>query len=85
MSETIGNALDPAVAMELADIREKIENAKKVISDFVDGKDEAINTRTDDLENATCEQSVTVESRLADIETALCDLSEQIVTARATA
>ncbi len=73
------NVLDPAVARELADIREKAEGVKKMLSDFVDGKDMAANLRADDLENAACEQSENTEARLADIEVALCDLSEQIM------
>lgn len=84
MSDVNTNVLDPAVAKELADMRAKIESVKKDVSDFVDGKDAAINVRADDLENAACEQSATMETRLADIELALCDLSEQLVTASAT-
>ena len=73
------NTLNPEVAKELATIRERIETAKKDLSDFIDMKDEAISARADDLENATCEQSVNIESRLTDIEIALCDLSEILI------
>lgn len=72
------NGLDPAVSKALARIREMLQDTKKTLSDFIDGKEEALNARSDDLENATCEQSEVVESRLADIELALCELSEII-------
>lgn len=75
------NVLDPAVAKELANVREKIEGVKKSISDFVDARDEVTTAKTEDLENAVCEQSETVESRLADIEMALCELSESVAAA----
>lgn len=74
------NVLDPAVAKELATIREKVEDVKKSISDLVDAKDEVTTAKTADLENAVCEQSETVESRLTDIEVALCELSESVAT-----
>lgn len=72
------NVLEPAVSKALARIREMLQDAKKLLSDFVDGKEESLNARSDDLENATCEQSEVVEARLTDIEVALCELSEQI-------
>lgn len=78
VSDGSQNVLDPAVAKELADVREKIEGVKKAISDFVDAKDEVTTAKTADLENAVCEQSETLESRLTDIEVALCELSESV-------
>lgn len=74
------NFLSPIVAKELANIREKVEAVKKLLSDFVDEKDTNMAGRVDDLENATCEQSTNTESRIADIENALCDLSEMLIT-----
>lgn len=71
--------LNPEVAKELATIRERIQTAKRDLSDFIDMKDAVISARTDDLENATCEQSINIESRFADIEVALCDLSEILI------
>ncbi|MDE6852024.1 MAG: hypothetical protein K2J67_05985 [Lachnospiraceae bacterium] len=75
----MSKTLNPEIAKELATIRERIETAKKDLSDFIDMKDETISARADDLENAACEQSINVESRFADIEVALCDLSEILI------
>lgn len=79
VSDGSENVLDPAVAKELAGVREKIEGVKKAISDFVEAKDEVTTAKTVDLENAVCEQSENIESRLSDIEIALCDLSEILI------
>lgn len=78
VSNESDNVLEPAVSKALARIREMLQDAKKALSDFTEGKEAALNGRADDLENATCEQSEVVEQRLADIEVAICELSEQI-------
>lgn len=85
VSDGSENVLNPAVAKELATVREKVEDVKKVLSDLVDAKDEVAAAKTADLENAVCEQSETVESRLTDIEVALCELSESVAATMQTA
>lgn len=75
----LNKTLDPLVATELATVRERIEDSKMELSNFIDANDLLIQSRADDLENATCEQSVNIEYRLYDIEIALCDLSEMLM------
>jgi hypothetical protein len=54
-----------------------IQDSKKRLSDFTDDKDAVLHQITDDLENAICEESEGIESALADIENALCELTEE--------
>lgn len=68
--------IDIDVLKELKIIRDMIQDSKKSLSDFTDGKDAVLHQITDDLENAMCEESEGIESALADIENALCELSE---------
>ena len=68
--------IDLDVLKELKIIRDMIQDCKKRLSDFTDGKDAVLHQITDDLENAICEESESIESSLADIENALCELSE---------
>lgn len=68
--------IDLDVLKELKIIRDIIQDSKKSLSDFTDGKDAALHEITNDLENAICEESEGIESALADIENALCELSE---------
>lgn len=68
--------IDIDVLKELKIIRDMIQDCKKRLSDFTDGKDAVLHQKTDDIENAICEESEGIESALADIENALCELSE---------
>lgn len=72
------NSLPHLVAKELADIRENLEETKKILNDILDELNIVLNKRSDDIENAVCEQSYISENRIADIEIALCELSEQL-------
>lgn len=72
------NSLPHLVAKELADIRENLEETKKILNDILDDLNIVLNKRSDDIENAVCEQSYISENRIADIEIALCELSEQL-------
>lgn len=69
--------IDIDVLKELKIARDMIQDCKKRLSDFTDGKDAALHQITDDLENAICEESEGIESALADIENALCELTEE--------
>lgn len=62
---------------ELKHVMDMVESAKKQLGKYTEAKEETLNARTDDLENAICEQSEDIENALADIEVALCDLSEE--------
>lgn len=72
------NSLPHLVAKELADIRENLEETKKILNDILDELNIVLNKRSDDIENAVCEQSYISENRITDIEIALCELSEQL-------
>lgn len=64
------------VLKELATIRAMLYETKKVLSDISDNNMSSIIEKTDTLENAICEQSEDIESALADIENALCEITE---------
>lgn len=64
------------ILKELATIRSLIYENKKALSDISDVNKESINERADNLEIAICEQSEDIESALADIENALCEITE---------
>lgn len=68
--------IDNDVMKEIALARKAIFEAKKRLNDYTDNKDDILTIKTEDLENALCEESETVEEALADIENALCELSE---------
>lgn len=68
------------LAQMFKNLRQMVQNSKESINTYVDEKNKAIKQKGDDLENATCEQSMVVEDRLTDIEVAICELSEQIIT-----
>lgn len=69
--------IDINVLKELKVIRDVIQDSKKSLSDFTDGKDAVLHQITDDLENAICEESEDLAGALADIENALCELTEE--------
>lgn len=64
------------VLKELAVIRAMLYENKKVLSDISDNNMSSIIEKTDTLENAICEQSEDIESAIADIENALCEITE---------
>lgn len=64
------------VLKELAVIRAMLYENKKDLSDISDSNMSSIIEKTDTLENAICEQSEDIESALADIENALCEITE---------
>lgn len=64
------------ILKELAVIRAMLYENKKVLSDISDNNMSSIIEKTDTLENAICEQSEDIESALADIENALCEITE---------
>ena len=65
------------ILKEFKIIRSMIQDSKKRLCDFIKMKDDILHQRTDDLENAICEESEDIESALADIENALCELTEE--------
>lgn len=64
------------VSIAIANVREMLQDIKKTLCDYTIMKDNSTNDRVDTCETATCDLSEDIEMRLADIENALCELSE---------
>ncbi len=59
----------------LANIRELIFQTKHEICEFLDMKDNLIDNRVNNTENALCEYSLDIDKNIINIENALCELS----------
>ena len=71
------------VLKEIASVRKSIQQNKKELNDYTDGKDDALDERANDNENATCELSENTETSISDLENAICEQSEMVETALA--
>lgn len=69
--------IEKEIAKELKAIRDMVQDGKRELNSYTDGRDDKNESEISDTQNATCELSEELDQRITDIENALCELTEE--------